>query len=122
MKIRGKEIKFLRTVKTTSDLAELCPEKDITRLGELFSSNVSDTIVNSAKFIQILNEGYEMSKHIEAKLSGGEYEPNIITMDELLYLDEETFTKLQEEALSAYNNVNVTVELEENKKKEKNQE
>lgn len=118
MKVRGREIKFLRTVKTTSDLAILCPDKDISRLGEIFSNNVADTILNSAKFIQILNEGYEMSKSLNEK----DYQPQIISLDELLYLDEDTFSKLQEEALTAYNGVETTVEIEDSKKKEKTQE
>lgn len=119
MKIRGKEIRFLRTVKTTSDLAKLCPDQDIERIGELFDGSVAKTIETGAEIIHYLNEGYEMNKHYEDK----SYIPDIISVDEILYLDDGTFTKLMTEAFNSLNNgAETTIELEETKKNKKTEE
>lgn len=115
MKIRGKEIKFLRTVKTTADLTKLCPDKDIDRVTELFSGSVDSILENGAKVIHLLNEGYEMNEH----LNNPEHKPDIISEEELLYLDEETFTALLTEAMGSFGNgTEQAVELEPSKKNE----
>ena len=113
MKIRGKEIKFLRTVKATSDMAFLCPEHDIERIGELFSGDLPTTLETGAKIIHYLNEGYEMNKHFE----NPEYEPQIISVDEIMYLDDKQFTELMKSAMESFNvGSETTIEVEESKK------
>lgn len=115
MEINGREIGFLRTVKATSDLAKLCPEGDIERLGELFSGELSTTLETGAKIIHFLNEGYEMNKHFMDR----SYQPNILSVDEILYLDDKTFTELMQSAMQGMSNgAETTIELEEPKKKE----
>ena len=115
MKIRGREIKFLRTVKTTSDLTKLCPDKDLDRISELFSGSVDNILENGAKVIHLLNEGYEMNEH----LSNPEYKPNILSEEEIMYLDEMTFTALLTEAMNSFGNgAEQSVELEPTKKNE----
>lgn len=115
MKINGREIKFLRTVKATSDLARLCPDGDINRIGELFDgSDLATTIESGAKLIHFLNEGYEMHK---AFTEPG-YKPNIISVDEIMYLDDMTYTKLIESAMKGLGiGAETTIELQEPKKK-----
>lgn len=115
MKINGREIKFLRTVKATSDLARLCPDGDINRIGELFDgSDLATTIESGAKLIHFLNEGYEMHK---AFTEPG-YKPNIISVDEIMYLDDTTYTKLIESAMKGLGiGAETTIELQEPKKK-----
>lgn len=116
MKIRGKEIKFLRTVKTTIDLTEICPDKDINRIGELFNTNVADMQKNAAILIHSMNESYEMNKHLDDP----DYEPNIISVDEILYLNQEDFTQLLQEAMNVFSaDIKPTVETEKPKKKKK---
>ena len=115
MKINGREIKFLRTVKATSDLARLCPDGDINRIGELFDgSDLATTIESGAKLIHFLNEGYEMHK---AFTEPG-YKPDIISVDEIMYLDDATYTKLIESAMKGLGiGAETTIELQEPKKK-----
>lgn len=113
MKIRGREINFLRTVKTTCDLAEICPDKDINRLGEIFNGSIGDAQKNAAILIRSLNEGYEMNKHFD----NPDYQPNIISIDEILFLSQEEYTELLNEAMKVFSNVETTVEAEKSKKK-----
>lgn len=116
MKIRGKEIQFLRTVKATSDIASLCPEKDIERIGELFEGDLPTTLETGAKIIHFLNEGYEMNKHFDDP----SYVPQVLSVEEIMYLNENEFTELMQSALKGMTNGTETlIEVEEPKKKEK---
>ena len=113
MEINGKEIKFLRTVKTTSDIANLCPDRDINRIAELFSGALSVSLETGAKFIHYLNEGYEMNKHYFDK----SYEPQIISVEEIMYLDDATYTELITEAMASLGvGAEQTIEVEPSKK------
>lgn len=115
MIINGREIKFLRTVKATADMAKLCPDGDINRMGELFSGNLPTTLETGAKIIHFLNEGYEMNKHFMDR----SYQPQIIGVEEILYLDDQTFTELMKSAMDSLGvGAETTIELEEPKKKE----
>lgn len=119
MKLRGKDVRFLRTVKATSDIASLCPDKDIERIGELFEGDLPTSLETGAKIIHYLNEGYEMNKHFDDP----SYIPNIISVEEIMYLNEKDYTRLMQSALSGMSNGTETlVEVEDTKKKEeKNQ-
>ena len=115
MVINGREIKFLRTVKATSDLAKLCPDGNIERLGELFQGELSTTLETGAKIIHYLNEGYEMNRHFMDR----SYQPQIIGVDEIMYLDDKTFTDLMQSALNSMGvGAETTIEVEEPKKNE----
>lgn len=114
MKIRGRDIRFLRTVKTACDIADMCPDRDLNKIGALFSGTVSDVNKNGAKLIHLMNEGYEMSKHFDDP----SYKPNPISEEEILYLDDDSYTVLFSEMMSAFNGDQPTVEAEEPKKNE----
>ena len=115
MEIRGKEIKFLRTVKTTSDIASLCPDKDINRVAELFNGDLTTTLETGAKLIHFLNEGYEMNKHYNDR----SYKPDIISVEEIMFLDEQAYAELIQEAMKSMNaGAETTIELEPSKKNE----
>lgn len=116
MEINGREIKFLRTVKATSDMAKLCPDENIERMGELFNGNLATTLETGAKIIHYLNEGYEMNKHFEDP----SYQPQVLSVEQIMYLDDVTFTQLMQSAMASMGNgAETTIELQENKKKEK---
>ena len=115
MEINGREIKFLRTVKATSDLAKLCPDGNIERLGELFQGDLPTTLETGAKIIHFLNEGYEMNRHFMDR----SYQPQIIGVDEIMYLDDQTYAKLMQSAMEGLGvGAETTIEVEESKKKE----
>lgn len=115
MKINGREIGFLRTVKATSDLAKMCPDGNIERLSELFEGDLSTTLETGAKIIHFLNEGYEMNKHFMDR----SYQTHILGVDEIMYLDDQTFTELMKSAMESIGvGAETSVELEEPKKNE----
>lgn len=115
MEINGREIKFLRTVKATSDIAKLCPNEDIEKIGELFEGSLPLTLETGAKIIHFLNEGYEMNKHF----SDPSYKPNVLSVDEILYLETETYTALMQDAMKGLGNgAETTIEVQESKKNE----
>lgn len=117
MEINGREIKFLRTVKATADIAKMCPDGNIERLGELLGGNLSLTLETGAKIIHYLNEGYEMHKHFIDKT----YQPQILSVEEIMYLDDVVFTELMKSAMAGLGNgAETTIEVEPTKKKEKN--
>ena len=118
MKIRGKEVQFLRTVKATCELAKLCPDENIERVDELFNGTLPMTIETGAKIIHFLNEGYEMNKHFDDP----SYKPNIISIEEIMYLNETDYTELMKSAMASFGlGTETTIEAE-SKKKEKDQE
>lgn len=114
MYLKGKEIKFLRTVDVTCKIADLCRDGDLTNADELFSGKQSEVLHNQAKFIAICNEGYELNKAFNVE----GYTPDIIKPEELVALDQETFDGLFTEAVDAFlKGVNTTVEVEQEEKK-----
>lgn len=118
MVIHGREIGFLRTVKTTCDLAEICPDKDLEKLEVLLNSDVATAQKTAASMMQFLSEGYEMSRHFEDP----SYEPRPLTQDEILFLDEKTYAELFKQAVDAFREgAATTVEVEEKKGKKKGQ-
>ena len=116
MKVHGRNIGFLRTVKLTCELADMCPDGDLNKIGELFTGHMGDVQRNTAKFIALMNEGYEVSKSFEEPT----YEPNPLSVEEILYLDDGTFTQLFEEASAVFmEDGKPTVEVQASKKKKK---
>ena len=60
MQVKGKEIKFLRTVKINFDIAKICPEGKLEKIDEVFGNDESETSLKGMiKFIQLMNQGYE---------------------------------------------------------------
>lgn len=114
MIVRGREIGFLRTVKTSCDIEALCPNHDLSRFDELLNGSVASANRTVAEMIRILNEGYEMNR----KFNEEGYEPHVLTLDEILYLDDSVFQELAEEAMKAFNKEKQTVEVETKKKEE----
>ncbi len=115
MEINGREIKFLRTVKATAEIAKLCPDKDISKLGVLFAKDFPTSVEVGAKIIHFLNEGYEMNKHFADR----SYKPQPLEEEEILCLDNDTYELLMNSAWKGLNNgAETTIEIEEPKKKE----
>lgn len=98
MVINGRDIRFRRSVRATADLAEICPNKDISKLGELMAGGTAQQMVTAAMLIHILNNAYEKHEHIV----NPEYEANPISVDEIMDLDEVEFTALMTEAVAAF--------------------
>lgn len=115
MVINGREIKFLRTVLATCKVAEICKDGNIENAGTLFEGRYQDSQKTTAKFIAIMNEGYEMNKKFEEP----GYEPRPLTAEEALNLTEKDFDKCFREAVEAYTGEKITVQSEPVKGKKK---
>lgn len=114
MLIKGREIKFLRTVGAACEIADICPNGDMANIGKLFEGTTKNRITNMAQVIHFLNQGYEEAKAFDEE----GYVPKPITVKELMTLDEDTFNELFVEATGAFYADKQTVEVEPEKKKE----
>lgn len=113
MQLFGREIKFMRTVASNCEIADMCPDGDINKAGTLFEGSYQRSQNTAAKFICIMNKGYEMNRHF----SEPDYEPKPLTADEVLYLPDDVFNALFTEALEAYSGEKATIETAESGKK-----
>jgi len=102
MKINGKERNFKLTIGASGELASICPDGDINRIGEVFEGDFAHIPTAAAKLVSTLNKWYEIDK---AWQNG---QRNIDKVDylrevEVLALDIETFTALVNEAVATLN-------------------
>ena len=111
------EIKFARTVAADIELAKLCPGNNIANIKKLIVGPDTPTVMqNIMKVIVILSEAYENKRHFQDP----DYEPNPVTIEELMYFTEDDLTRLSNEAFVAFNEEGQpTVEAESKKNTEK---
>ena len=114
MIVHGREIKFLRTVGAACEIADICPKGDMANIRKLFEGTTKEKVTNMAHIIHFLNMGYEEAKAFEEE----GYKPNVISVKELMLLDDDTFNTLFDEATGAFYADKQTVEVEPEKKKE----
>ena len=111
------EIKFARTVAADIELAKLCPGNNIANLQKLIMGPDTPTVMkNIMKVIVILSESYENKRHFQEP----DYEPNPVTIEELMYYTEDDLLKLSNIAFSSFEeDGKVSVEAESKKNEEK---
>lgn len=113
MIINGKERGFLLTIGASAEISELCPQGDLSRLGEVFNQSYAKQIRVTAKLIAAMSRGFENQKHYEDP----DYEPDPLTVDEILTLDTNTFQELTHEVMQKFGaDQQPTVETEAKKK------
>ena len=115
MKVNGREIKFLRTVNTNFDIADICPDHKLEKMDDLFNDDTVQSLQNMIKFIQLMNKGYEEAKHYEDP----SHEINIISEEEMKFMPDAIFSDLFQEAVNAFLGIKQTVEVEPSKSKKK---
>lgn len=115
MLINGREIRFLRTISANCKVADMCPERDASKIGALFSGGYQDQQKTCAEFIAALSDGYEQNM----KFKDQGYKPNPITAEEALSLEEADFSALFEEAFKVWRGEKPTIETEPVKGKKK---
>lgn len=108
MILHGRELKFKYTILSTKELANLCKDHDIKKLGELLQSDDTVEQFNTACSVIIaLSNGYEKAKHF----NDPEYTPRPITMEELETLTPDEFSDVLNCAMDAMNEKE-TVEID----------
>ena len=96
MEIYGKNREFLMTVGASAEVAKACPGQKLANLGQLFKASSDDvsSIEGTAKLIVALNRGYEMARSFREP----GYQPDPLTMEQVMSLDMATFRELAAEA------------------------
>lgn len=116
MKIFGQDYEFRLTVSASTRIAELCPDKDLTRMGEIMSGTFSQMMNAAAELIVAMAEGYDRY----ALRNGIKVEHDPLTKEMLFDLTTEEFKAIQLEAMKAFRgDIKPTVEVAPGKKKEK---
>lgn len=96
MTIYGKEVGFAFTVGASKALADLCPGKDLGRLGEASGKTYADRMAFTENLILILNKAYCDTKAIE----GETVEP--VTLEMLDSLTPQKLMELGTEAMASF--------------------
>lgn len=113
MQIYGREVGFRFTVGASAKISDLCPDGDITRLGEVLEGQYGQVTRDTAAIMVALSEGYEQARSFEVP----GYTPDPLTVDELFSLRPSEFSALQQAALASWaEDSKPTVEVEPEKK------
>ena len=113
MQIYGREVGFRFTVGASAKISDLCPDGDITRLGDVLKGQYGQVTRDTASIMVALSEGYEQALSFEAP----GHKPDPLTVDELFSLRPSEFNALQQAALAAWaEDSKPTVEVEPEKK------
>ena len=121
MQVHGREVGFRFTVGASAKISDLCPDGDISRLGEVLEGSYGKVVRDTAAIIIAMSEGYAAALAFEtfgrADIGGDWRPPRPLTVDEVLSLRESEFIQLQQTALAAWTeDSKPTVEVEPEKK------
>lgn len=121
MQVHGREVGFRFTVGASAKISDLCPDGDITRLGEVLEGSYGKVVRDTAAIIVAMSEGYAAALAFEtfgrADIGGDWRPPRPLTVDEVLSLRESEFIQLQQAALAVWTeDSKPTVEVEPAKK------
>ena len=113
MQVHGREVGFRFTVGASAKISDLCPDGDISRLGEVLGGQYGRVARDSAAIIAALSEGYEQAIAFETP----GYRAQPLTVEEIMALRMSEFVRLQTAALAAWSeDSKPTVEVEPEKK------
>lgn len=113
MQVHGREVGFRFTVGASAKISDLCPDGDITRLGEVLDGQYGQVTRDTAAIMAALSEGYEQARSFEVP----GHEPDPLTVDELFSLRPSEFSALQQAALASWaEDSKPTVEVDPEKK------
>ena len=121
MQIYGREVGFRFTVGASAKISDLCPDGDITRLGEVLEGSYGKVVRDTAAIIVAMSEGYATALAFEtfgrADIGGDWIPPRPLTIEEVMTLRMDEFSRLQQAALAAWTeDSRPTVEVEPEKK------
>ncbi|HIZ47660.1 MAG TPA: hypothetical protein H9810_02940 [Candidatus Gemmiger excrementavium] len=113
MIIHGKERGFFLSTGASIEIADICPDKDLKRVGEILQGSYGEVTMVGAEFIAIMNKAYESSLRYEQP--DHPYDP--ITVDEVLSLSPTVYAEAMQAAMETFaQDSKQTVEVEPPKK------
>ena len=115
MKIYGEEYGFYLTVGASAEIADLCPDGDMNRIGELLDGRIADTIRFTAALVAAMSKGFDDAK----RFAGEEVTHKPLTERMLLSLPSDLFREVQDAAIEEFKaGTKTTVQVAPSKKKE----
>lgn len=117
MEVYGREVHFARTVGSTCDIIELCPDENLDKMDDLFEGSLRSSQETAAKIMVIMHKAYEECE----KYKNPDYIENPLTIKELFTLSEEAFSSLFREALNVWLGEKATILAEDIDKGKKNE-
>ena len=105
MTINNKDYGFKLTVGASVQIARLCPNGDLSRIGEAVGGEYGNTVEAMCEIITALNNGFAASEEFEGR------EANRIKKEELFSLSPSDFMEVQTEAMKAFG-IDISGEIE----------
>ena len=96
MELNGREVGFKYSMRAAKMFADFCPERNIARIGEALSGEYGNIVDNQSAFIVALNTAY--CKSMDHRDEGLQ----LITIDELLDLEQDEFQEVFLAAAEAF--------------------
>lgn len=98
MYLHGREIKFKFTIAASIEVSKMCKDGKLENIASIFEGTYEEVAHNNNMFIIALHKGYIDSM----KFEDPKFEEEVITEEELLMMDNQDYSKLQDEAYAAY--------------------
>lgn len=98
MYLHGREIKFKFTIAASIEVSKMCKDGKLENIASIFEGNYEEVAHNNNMFIIALHKGYIDSM----KFEDPKFDEEVITEEELLMMDNQEYSKLQDEAYAAY--------------------
>ena len=98
MYLHGREIKFKFTIAASIEVSKMCKDGKLENIASIFEGNYEEVAHNNNMFIIALHKGYIDSM----KFEDPKFDEEVITEEELLMMDNQDYSKLQDEAYAAY--------------------
>lgn len=98
MYLHGREIKFKFTIAASIEVSKMCKDGKLENIGSIFEGTYEEVAHNNNMFIIALHKGYIDSM----KFEDPKFDEEVITEEELLMMDNQDYSKLQDEAYAAY--------------------
>lgn len=119
MEIFGEEYGFELTIGASATIADLCPDGDLTRIGEMLEERTSKVILFSAKFIEAMAKGFDDAR----RYAGEEITHRPLTAEMVMALPSNVFKEVQAAAIESFRgDTKTTVEVAPPKKEGNRQE
>lgn len=98
MYLHGREIKFKFTIAASIEVSKMCKDGKLENIASIFEGTYEEVAHNNNMFIIALHKGYIDSM----KFEDPKFDEKVLTEDELLMMDNQEYSKLQDEAYAAY--------------------